>query len=620
MGDTLALATRLRAMTDAALLDALHHRAFSANGIDDFFDLAEALLEHASVQEALSGLERRSLAALAAAGERDNATVSGVAADLGAGPDEVASRIRIATDLLLSHLDGETITVYSSVTHQLRAWPSFGLPSREELAAPDVVTPPSPITDDELRSIDRLAADHAFTATATMTTMLLELEREPARALAKGGMALPDKKRLADAIVTDLDTALHYLEVASLARLVARENGTWLTTEAGNAWLLDSTPRRWHTLAEGWLRSLPSGIRLVLDAFTHARWGSALSMRLTWQYPAGGEPMAENIAELSRSAELLGITANEEPSTIGSQLLRGNTEQVEETLTRLLPTEVEKVYLQHDLSVVAPGPLTPAVDARLRLIADAESRALAASYRVSTSSVNRALASGETAESLLAFLGSVSLTGIPQPLEYLITESAARYGLVRVGQLDVQGADPDHPEYPARSYLRSEHADLLGTITVDQSLAALGLKRTGTHRVASRFPFDAVFWALSDARYPVAAENADGEIVVLERRRVAGPPRAVGSDRLTDLVQRLRSTASEHGSDRAWLVKQLDSAVRNKTAVTVSVNMPDGGVTDMLLEPASVAGGRLRARDPNSDTERTLPLSSIAAVTRSPAG
>jgi hypothetical protein len=42
--------------------------------------------------------------------------------------------------------------------------------------------------------------------------------------------------------------------------------------------------------------------------------------------------------------------------------------------------------------------------------------------------------------------------------------------------------------------------------------------------------------------------------------------------------------------------------------------MPNGKVVDYRLEPASVSGGRLRARDPLSEIERTLPLSSIAAV------
>src|SRR5690606_17327080 len=69
-----------------------------------------------------------------------------------------------------------------------------------------------------------------------------------------------------------------------------------------------------------------------------------------------------------------------------------------------------------------------------------------------------------------------------------------------------------------------------------------------------------------------------------------------------------------------WLIKQLDAAVRGKLPLTVSVTMPDGSITELQLEPASIVGGRLRARDRNSEIERTLPLSSIAGVSpaRSP--
>src|SRR5690606_5389509 len=106
--------------------------------------------------------------------------------------------------------------------------------------------------------------------------------------------------------------------------------------------------------------------------------------------------------------------------------------------------------------------LEPTIDARLRRFADVEGRELAATYRVSASSVNRALAAGETAESIMEFLRSISLTGIPQPLQYVIAETAARYGRVRVGGV---GTD----EFPARSYVRSDDTGLITTIAVDQS-------------------------------------------------------------------------------------------------------------------------------------------------------
>ena len=68
------------------------------------------------------------------------------------------------------------------------------------------------------------------------------------------------------------------------------------------------------------------------------------------------------------------------------------------------------------------------------------------------------MAAGETAESIRHFLGGISLSGIPQPLEYLIAEAAARYGLVRVA-----------PTPEGGSRVRSTDAGLLRAIAVDAS-------------------------------------------------------------------------------------------------------------------------------------------------------
>ncbi|MEX1077984.1 MAG: helicase-associated domain-containing protein [Homoserinimonas sp.] len=619
MNDILSLATRLRSMGDSQLVDALRVRAFAGSGVKDFFDLAEALLESTSVQHSLGRLDRHTLAALATAGELGEADapprVTDIASALGTPVVDIARRLGRADALLLADLGDELAQVYDVVVGQLQSWPVFGLPSRGELAGDSDGHPPAAVADSERQAIDRLAAERAFSAITVVSAMLLELEREPARELAKGGIALPDKKRLANAISTDLESVASYLAVAEEAGLTTREGGTWLVTERGNDWLLESTPTRWLALAQGWCDRMLPEVRHVLRKFSQAKWGDGLRSHLAWLYPAGGEWMEERIARFTQNAEVLGVTGGEAPSSQGALLLAGKPEEAEAALRLLLPAEVEKAYLQHDLSVVAPGPLTPAVDARLRVLADVENRALAATYRVSSSSVNRALASGETAESLLEFLQSISLTGIPQPLSYLIAESAARYGLVRIGELD-GGVDPESVEYGARSYLRSDDTNLLGTIVVDQSLSGLGLLRAGAHRVVSRFPLEVVFWSLSDARYPVAAENSGGEIVMLQRRRTARSARPSVSDTAVELVERLRAGGEPEASetDHAWLIKQLDAAVRGKLALTVNVTMPDGSTSELQLEPASIVGGRLRARDRHSDIERTLPLSSIAGV------
>jgi hypothetical protein len=386
-----------------------------------------------------------------------------------------------------------------------------------------------------------------------------------------------------------------------------------MITERGASWLLESTGGRWAALTAAWLDRLPADIRVLLSRRTNTQWGQGLRGYLDWLFPAGGEWMDDRVAAYARDAELLGITANNTPTTPGSLLLAEGVEAAATAMSALFPAEVEQVYLQHDLSIVAPGPLTPQVDTRLRTIADVESRALASSYRVSTSSVNRAMASGESAESMLAFLRSISLTGIPQPLQYLIEEAASRYGQVRVGRIDGKSS-------AARSYIRSSDELLIGTMLVDQNLASLGFERTDATRATSRFPSDVVFWSLSDARYPVAAENADGEIVTLRRQRAVKSPPADTPNPVTALIERLRLGAAPEGepTGQEWLIRQLDVAIRAKSSLTISVTMPNGSTVDYQLEPTSVTGGRLRGRDNKAAIERTLPLSRIAAIT--PAG
>ncbi|MEO6944439.1 MAG: helicase-associated domain-containing protein, partial [Lacisediminihabitans sp.] len=292
-----------------------------------------------------------------------------------------------------------------------------------------------------------------------------------------------------------------------------------------------------------------------------------------------------------------------------SLLLAGKKDAAEAAMTALLPTEVEQVYLQHDLSVVAPGPLTPRVDARLRTLADIESRALAFSYRITSSSLNRAMAAGETAESLHSFLESVSLTGIPQPLDYLIAETAERYGLVRAGEVLDTTTE-------AKSYLRSDDVGLLAAIAVDQNLVALGLVRVSSGRILTRCALDTVFWAVSEARYPVAAEDAEGQIIALGRRHSTRHAAEVVTDPIDTMLERIRlgGEPGDDDNDQAWLVRQLEVAIRARAALTVTITMPNGTSVEYQLEPTSLGSGRLRARDRKSAIERTLPLSSIATI------
>ncbi|TDW29474.1 helicase-associated domain-containing protein [Cryobacterium psychrophilum] len=637
----LSLATRLRALDDATLRRALEVRLVAPAGIRDFFDLADALLEPGAVQKTLAHLDRATLAVLAGTGElvRNGAaeaarlsaidpaaattgavpapTLTEVAAHLSelsgaVVPDEhVAARATELDSLLLCRVVDGRITPYDAVSAQLFVWPAQGLPSASDLvtvAAPAALAPTAGL---DIAFTNQLAAERAFACVSSLAELVSELARDPARELSRGGLGLPDTKRLALVMSVEIENVAILVTIAARADLIAHSEGYWMETEVGEAWLLNTTPERWAVLAQAWLTTVPASVRDILPREPGVVWGAGLHGFIDWLYPAGGEWMAAQVAEFARDAEILGLTVQETTSLAGAQVLSGDLELARATMTESLPAEVGAVYLQHDLSIVAPGPLAPSIDGRLRCLADVEGRELASSYRITAASVNRALAAGENAETLLTFLGAISLTGIPQPVQYLIEESASRYGRVRVGSLPPGSA-------PIHSYVRSDDAALLGTIAVDQTLSALGLERDGD-RLTTRFAADLVFWALSDARYPVAAENSENEIVHLRRHQVARviPPTPV--DPAQTLVDKLRaSDGGEVMAADAWFARQLDTAIRSKATVTVSISMPGGAIVDYLLEPASVGGGRFRARDRRADIERTLPISSIISITPAP--
>jgi hypothetical protein len=614
----LTLASRLRALDDDALRRTISLRGVPAHGIHDFFDLAEALLEPDALQSTLSRLDRSTLAVLAVAGELGEPAVTDLIerlADLGhdtQGTADIIARVGRLDELMLVSFVHDVVRPYAAVTAQLRDWPRRGLPGAADLAGVPAPTPLAPLSATDARFTERLAAERAFAAVSSIAELLTELTREPARELSRGGLGLPDTKRLGTAMGIDVDEVAPLVRVAERAGLVVLEGGHWAQTAAGESWLVEGAAARWAALAEAWLGALPADVREVLAQRPGVTWGDALHRFVAWLYPAGGDWMDERIAVFARDAELIGITARQATSAAGASVLLGDIDAAMASINAALPAEVATVYVQHDLSVVAPGPLSPRIETRLRTFADVESRELASTYRLSGASVNRALAAGDDADSLLAFLASISVTGVPQPVDYLIRDPADRYGRVRVGS-----QRPD--DTAAGSYVTSADTALLDAIAVDQSVAALNLTATTATRLVTPRPAEAVFWALTDARYPVALENSAGVIVHPRRHSVGNAARTVTVDPGIALVESLRATdGGEAQAPNAWLARQLDAAIKHRQTVRVSVRMPGGEIVDYLLEPASVGNGRFRARDRHADIERTLPLSSVVSISPAP--
>ncbi|MGW5640458.1 helicase-associated domain-containing protein, partial [Streptomyces sp. NPDC003832] len=136
--------------------------------------------------------------------------------------------------------------------------------------------------------------------------------------------------------------------------------------------------------------------------------------------------------------------------------------------------------------------------------------------------VRRALDAGRGAEGITSDLASVAVGDLPQPLTYLIHDTARGHGRVRVTS--------------APSVLHSAEPALLTEVMAHRKLTSLALRRLAPTVLISPAPLDKTLAALRDAGYFSGAEDTDGTLRI-ERsalRRVAGPvppPRATPSHR-----------------------------------------------------------------------------------------
>ena len=323
--------------------------------------------------------------------------------------------------------------------------------------------------------IDRSAAGAAFDAVRRVEVLLDHWSTQPPVGLRSGGLAVRDLKAAATHIHAEPAVAALLVEVAATAGLLALGidqdgNTAWLPTDRYDAWAAASPAGRWFQLADAWLASprLASRVgtkdpqgktwnalspelaaplqvetrRETLAALADMTPGETLAAgtglpslvaALWWRRPRRPTARESMVVSSVSEASILGVLGLDGMSAAGRALLAGDAEAVERNLTPLLPPLVDQVLIQADLTAVAPGPLESETARTLHLLADIESRGGATVYRFSAQSVRRALDAGWSVAEIHEFLKGVSSTPIPQPLTYLVDDSARTFGNLRVG-------------------------------------------------------------------------------------------------------------------------------------------------------------------------------------------
>jgi hypothetical protein len=502
--------------------------------------------------------------------------------------------------------------------------------------------------------VDRVGAGAAFDVVRRVELVLESWGAAPPDVLRSGGVGVREVRALAAAIHLDVDQTGFLVELARAAALLAPgddpdRGDVWLPTGLFDRWRERPPAQRWAALAQAWLRT-PRATGLVggrdendrpvnalapdlergaaatvraatLDVLSSLPSGTAMTSaadvvaQVAWARPRRRLLRELTVLRTITEAGWLGVSAMGALTSAGRALVGGADPAP--LVEALLPAPVDHVLLQADLTAIAPGPLEPEVGRGLALMADVESRGGATVFRFSASSVRRALDAGWPATQLHAFLDAHSRTPVPQPLTYLIDDSARRHGRLRVGGAAV--------------YVRSDDPAELDTLLADASLAGLRLRRIAPTVALSDAPADRVLMRLRAAQAAPVLEGADGRNAEIASpvRRSAVPSQplttvsALGPDDAAAAVAALRAgeraRAARPSGERAApgptrLVEQLRAAVEDRQPVWLAYLDETGTVSERVVDPVGVDGGRLTAYDHRSSRTRSFALHRISRV------
>jgi hypothetical protein len=344
--------------------------------------------------------------------------------------------------------------------------------------------------------------------------------------------------------------------------------------------------------------------------------------RVAWLRPRRPRTRTEQVGWAIEEAAALGVTGLDGLASYARALLAGGDgadAAAHAVLDELLPSPVDHVLIQADLTAVAPGPLESGLARTLQLLADVESRGGATVYRFTPGSVRRALDSGWSAAEVHEFVASVSRTPVPQPLTYLVDDTARTFGTVRIGH--------------AEAFLRADDEAALTELVHHPKAASLGLRRIAPTVLVSSTPIDVLLPRLRELGAAPVVESADGTVHVarpdlLRARRPRAPRpsglrRAHESAHVAQVLNAVRSgdraAASRPATVGATLTPSgamlaLREAVEAGTTVLIDYVDNHGSRSQRLVDPRRVEGGWLTAHDHRSDDDRTFAVHRITAV------
>ncbi len=539
------------------------------------------------------------------------------------------------------------------------------------------LVPPVPQLGCTSAALRRNAALGAIAETLRLVGELLySVHNQPLITLRSGGVGVREMKRLADALRIELPEAGILAELCALAGLLRLDvdSSAWVQPPQLE-WLTLPRQEQWLWLVNAWLASerapslvgqpvngVASGpgmhrgtagttinalsaeaqrpdapvvrkrILEILNELTREAAAAdgqapvldaaAVLERADWSQPRMARRFSSLVRGVLSEAEMLGLIGSGALSQIGVAIAGEQPDEALGILGEHLPAALNHVLLQADLTAVAPGYLAPELSEKLLTMADAEGQGPATIYRFSVASVRRALDAGQDAKALLDFLRLHSATAIPQPLSYLIEDTAARHARLRVGT--------------AASFIQSDDETALLELLNTSAVSGLGLVEIAPTVLISHAPPRETAHVLRGLGLSPAVEESESGLVRLRRSTAApGSTRPIYSAPRTappeaDVYAQLAVLRAERpagsgtashpaaarGSEEATQLglETLQKAIRLKQRVMMNIVDSMGNAVRETVVPVAVSGGRVRIFDPDKEIERVVSIHRIIDV------
>jgi hypothetical protein len=550
----------------------VHERSLALSDYKDFFDLANAILAPKSQALSVASITNPMLTSLRA----------------------LASSEKVSKEQL--GLLSSEFLIWSIEEPGVYDWVKDRLTDSPRTSSLSVVS-------DDVAVIDQNAIDvdcgiHAFEAMQAVTELIFDLDQHLVREVAKGALGLPDLKRASAHLGKTKEYVKIIFELAKVAGLISASEKRFQPTALADSWITATPKARWLILCEAWLSLLgAAGAKEVHSQLSQNRFNS-LKKLIQSAFPFASLAPASRINRLAEMADQIGLSSAGSAASWLPEVLTNKLASAAKSLESKLPAQQDRIIIQADLSIITPGPLVSPLEVQLRKFADTESIGLATSYRISPLSISCGLEEGLTEDQIRVFLQELNGAELPQPVDYLIRETAERFG-----RLKIQATEKG-------SLLISSDELLAKQITMDSKLKGLMLENSAKG-VSSPLDAQALYHALRECGYLAILVDEIGNVISPSSIHKSSNESAV----FLEQIERLRAQDIEmaDAAPATDMERKILLALKTKSLLQVQINA-NGKIMDFLLEPIGMANGRLRARDRKADIERTLPVSAITSI------